>query len=359
LRAGRFKQEQENAHSEWNTIVHRFEKRYDKPGYLARCSRDLPNNWGMGKPLVQAAIAKADFQAAEQWLIKTFASYRRRLTGKREDWLPESSLLLIDARWIQDRSEMNQASELLSTWGMVGLKLGNDDRARAAHFQAAVMRDAEELQDLIDHFKRLREGRHSESLEKLFGQWQDEIARRSVSSHYGEAERKQNDTWTHWALTASAEGTAEAFRKKLDAWLERLQSTGKEFSAQWRALACLTVDLIGAADLKRTSPALAATALKGFMPKTALGDSRSTIAKNLCKSQTVDILMNIWKEQFVLIVPEPAGAGGHYEDSVSWAKALQALNPEAYTRLLRDWSSRHRRRRNLWEQFRKAGLTVE
>jgi len=71
-------------------------------------------------------------------------------------------------------------------------------------------------------------------------------------------------------------------------------------------------------------------------------------------------VMEFWKRNAALLVPDPAHAGGSdYTACAEWLAVVLDLDPPTYTRILQDWSVRHRRRRNLWQALRKRRLPLE
>lgn len=349
---GRFREEQEKTFSPWNEIAHELERRYDTGKYLARCGRDIENNWHMGMPLIDTAIAKKDWAGAEQWLTRTFAAYQHRSSGPQ--WFPESDLLASTSFYWRDRSDTGLAANMLGKWSLVSEETGNIERAIASRFQATVMRGPENLDRIIEELKALRSRNVHPSLERLFNQWQDLVAKQSLEM-YSE-ERHFTDTWIHWAIAARTNGNVEGFWKKLDAWLGSMMRGGGDFIKSWKLLACLTNDLSGTVLSRSRFPGLYSVALERFRSPSTLDDTRRSLVRNLCSSETPVTVLAIWKKQSFHIIPEPSGSGGDYRNPVAWAKALFEINPGDYERLIKRWKNVHHRRRNLWSALEKAKL---
>jgi hypothetical protein len=75
-----------NVYSPWHQIKHVYESRFDSTKYLETCRSHLDHNWRYGRPLIDDALNRNEFQGAERWLEKTFSSFlERKRKGK---WYP-------------------------------------------------------------------------------------------------------------------------------------------------------------------------------------------------------------------------------------------------------------------------------
>ncbi len=355
LQTGRFHEEQENAYSHWNAIAHEFERRYNKALYFERCSRDLEKNWQNGEPLIGKAMKEKDWKSAESWLVKTFASYRHRPAAPY--WYPEQSLLIADDRIYHNESYKSSVANLFKLWSTVCNNLDNSERSIASRFQAMVIRNPEKLVKIVNTFRELRKESNHESLAMLFKQWQDEIVHRSLP--FSIHQDGFHDTWIHWAITSLTEPSGKKdFEGKLDSWLHLLMQNSGTFKKQWKLLACLTYDLAGSSGLRKRFPGLFKTAIERFGRKSSLDKSRISLFVPLCPPNTADTVMEIWKKQFVYIIPDPAGSGSDYLRPVAWVKVLLEINPNKYSRIVKQWHIKHHRRRSLWQAMRNAKLPV-
>jgi hypothetical protein len=123
------------------------------------------------------------------------------------------------------------------------------------------------------------------------------------------------------------------------------------------ALAMLTLDVDTGGTLKRTAPALQRILLEECRNNDRTSKSRRSWVKRLHGAKLLPEVVAFWKLHAVDVVPDPANAfGSNYDDCAGWMAVVLELNPEAYQRILRAWSVKHKLRRNLWRAFQERNL---
>ncbi|MBN1602718.1 MAG: hypothetical protein JW915_14005 [Chitinispirillaceae bacterium] len=356
MAGGLFQKEQESVYSPWNTIMLEFKQRYDKEAYFSQCTRDLEKNWRLGIPLVENAYSNNDWNSTETLLFKTFASYRRY--HPKGDWFPETSLLFSKSHYHSEINAANELARLLQIWGDVSEKKDNRERAVAARFQEVMVHNSDDIDAVTNLFTTMRKKYEFPALDKLFRQWQDDIA--LASFRWCHNKHTSVETWLHWAIATQVEGTdgTARFRKQLDAWLFGLSGSSDEFVKHWKELATITVDLCTSTHRDKYS-GLFATAFQEFNTETDLDKSRRSLVGRLCCTETVEKMLDIWKKLFSHLIPNPATSSSDYLRPVAWVKVLFDLNPQAYSLLVGLWKVNHRRRINLWKAMRNAKLPVD
>ncbi|MGB9439722.1 MAG: hypothetical protein WCB15_17370 [Desulfobacterales bacterium] len=346
-----------NIYSIWHQINHDYESRFDSAKYLETCRRHLSRNWRYGRPLVDDALKRKEFQDAERWLEKTFASFLER--SKKGEWRPEISLLIGQPEYYMADGQ-EEIADLLRIWSQVSLKLGDLQRGAAAQFQGVIFRLPADCETVIKEYKRIITPKIKKILNPLFEQWKTEMAERSLSSYMDAP--PVSDSWVHWLIEASLDPKKkkEWFMNKLNGWLSELKIDKKTFKKQWRWLARLTPDLPGSKTLEKNYPVFYKTALsREASPDDLLGNFRTSGLKKMKAGPGLLVAMDVWKEHLHLIVPDPANAyKSDYSDHASWCKAVHELNQKAYKALLSRWRKKHNRRRNLWRDMKAIGLSV-
>ena len=346
-----------NVYSPWHQINHIYESRFDETKYLETCRQHLVKNWRYGRPLVDDAVDRKDYQEAESWLEKTFASFlARRRQGR---WYPEVSLIIGRHQnyMAKGRAEI---ADLLQIWGKVSLKLNNVQRAAAAQLQGVIFRLPVDCEAIIKEYKRLISPKIKKSINPLFEQWKTEMAERSFS-RYMDAPRA-SDSWLHWLIEASLDPKTkkEWFMRKLNGWLRELKKDKKTFKKYWPWLARLTSDLPNSKTLRQKYPVF----YKTVLPEEASSDDllanfRCSGLKKMKAGPGLAIAMDVWKEHLHLIVPDPANVyKADYTDHAAWCKAVHELNQKTYKALILSWRKKHNRRRNLWRDMRATGLSA-
>jgi hypothetical protein len=346
-----------NVYSPWHQINHIYESRFDATKYLETCRRHLVQNWRYGRPLVDDAVDRKDYQKAESWLEKTFASILERKNQVK--WYPEVSLL-IDQHQYSMAKGREDIADLLQIWGKVSLKLDNLQRAAAAQLQGVIFRVPADCEAVIKEYKRLIDPKITKSINPLFEEWKTEMAERSFS-RYMDAPRA-SDSWLHWLIEASLDpkNKKEWFMRKLNGWLRELKKDKKIFKKYWPWLARLTSDLPNSKTLKQKYPVFYKTALpEEASPDDLLGNFRRSGLKKMKAGPGLHLAMDVWKEHLHLIVPDPANVyKADYTHHADWCKAVHELNQKTYQALLSRWRKKHSRRRNLWRDMRAIGLSL-
>jgi hypothetical protein len=346
-----------DVYSPWHQINHVYESRFDSTKYLETCRRHLGHNWRYGRPLIDDALNRNEFQEAERWLEKTFSSLlERKRKGK---WYPELSLLMDQLEYYMEEGQ-EEIAALLLVWGEVSRKLGNPQRGAAAQLQGVIFRLPEDCEAVIKEYKRIIGPKTRKPVDPLFDQWKTEMAESSFS-RYMDAPTV-SDSWVHWLIEASLdpEKKKEWFLSKLNGWLNDLKKDKKTFKKQQHWLARLTSDLPNSKRLVQKYPVFYKTAIPAeASADDLLGTFRCSGLKKMNAGPGLLVAMGVWKEHLNLIVPDPADANkSDYTDHAAWCKALHELNQKNYTALLSQWRKKHNRRRNLWRDMKAIGLSV-
>ena len=356
LKGTDYAEDRDRLYSKWHKINHLYEERFDPARHLETCRKHLDRNWHYGKPLVDDAVARGDYRAADSWLDRTFASY---LGGARNSaWRPDQSLLLVERRygWTDDAEAV---AELLDCWATVSVRLGKKGIGAASRFQAAACRAPEDWQAVIRVYRKARSPDTDAVVDGLFSQWQTEMAWRSLRHELDEA--ALSSTWIHWLIGAALDGAAgkKPFVERLRGWLSELQSDGKMFVREWPLLARLTADLPGSDDLRKQYPAFADAVLPETEGSSKLDTARREALKKMGASICLGPALAIWSGMLRRIVPDPSAAhGSHYDMHAAWMKALYELNEQDCGRVLATWRKKHGRRRNLWRDMAGVGLPL-
>jgi hypothetical protein len=310
-----------NVYSPWHKINHNYESRFDSTKYLETCRQYLGHNWRYGRPLVDDALNRKEFQEAERWLESTFSSFLAR--KKQGKWYPEVSLLIGQhGHYMAEGRE--EIADLLRIWSEVSLKLGDLQRGAAAQIQSVIFRLPADCEAVIKEYKQMIRPKIKKTIDPLFEQWKTEMAERSFS-RYMDAP-PVSDSWVHWLIETSLDPQKkkEWFMRKINAWLSELKKDKKIFQKQWRRLARLTSDLPGSKTLEKQYPVFYETALpEEASPDDLLGNFRSNGLKKMKAGPCLSGVMDVWREHLHMIVPDPANSyKSDYTDHASWCKAV-------------------------------------
>jgi hypothetical protein len=347
----------ENTYSAWHQINHHFEERFEPGKYLESCQKHLQNNWRYGKPLVDDALSRKEYRAAESFLVQTFFSY---LSGyRKKTWYPETSLLLTERISHFEEGEKDIAL-LLITWSDVAIRLKNTGRSIAAKFQAVVFDAPEKWDAVLAGYRRLSGSDAQGTLSELFGRWKNEMAARSYSNFMESSSVK--DTWIHWLIDAQLDATEKRrwFLDKLAEWLSYLKDNSTAFKKQWHRLVPLTRDLPEGQKIAKKYPNFWETVLRESNLKDDLTRSRQNGLKQIKAGPYLTTVLEVWQKQLRHVAPDPADVRkANYEYHARWAHAVFELNKDGYKVLIAQWRKKHDRRRNLWRDLKMRQLPIE
>jgi hypothetical protein len=317
----------------------------------------LDLNWRYGRPLIDDAYKRNQFQEAEQWLEKTFSSLlERRRKGK---WHPESSLLLDQLGYHREDVRKDIAA-LLLVWSEVSLKLGNLQRQAATRFQSTIFKLPQDCDAVIKEYKRVVKPITRKTVDLLFEQWKTEMANRSFSRYMDTSDA--SDSWVHWLIESSLDpkNKNKWFLNKLNGWLNDLKKNKRAFKKQWQQLARLTSDLPDSKRMVKKYPNFYKTVLpEEELADDILGSFRRRGLKKMNAGPDLLLAMDVWQEHLHLIAPDPANVyKADYTHHAAWCKAVHELNQNSYSTLISQWRKKHSRRRNLWRDMKAIGLSV-
>jgi len=356
----------DNIYSSWHKINHLYEERFDPARYLETCRKHLGENWRYGRPLIDEAISQGDFQEAESLLIETFSSYLRP-AAKDKKWYPETALLIEEHRYFRGNEE--DINTLLETWSTVSKRLGNTKRSVASQLQSLILRAPDDWDAVIGEYKRGRNSETKETVDPLFVQWQNEMARRSVSTimdrsltdRYIMNRQAPSVTWIHWLIEAELDTAARSawFMEKLNAWLAYLKENVPIFREQWPWLARLTKDMPSSSTIDQKYPTFFKIVLPQDFGAPLLSKVRRSGLQKMDAASSLSTVMDAWKSNLRHIIPDPENAhSSDYTSHAQWMKALYELSREEYNSMLTQWQVKHKRRRNLWRDMKNQSLPV-
>jgi len=212
-------------------------------------------------------------------------------------------------------------------------------------------------------FRRVPQPTFSVLRERLFTQWRELVAEKSVGHFlyegYGSTKKPH---WVHALADAvwEGEGSQASFCASLRQWLKAAEENTETLRRSERALARLSLDLDSHSWLSPVSPTLERLLAYGWSDDPALRVSRRKWLERLGAASLVPELLAFWKRNVQRLVPDPGHSGGtDYKSCADWAKALWEMNQPSCKELLHQWSVVHHRRRNLWRALRAKGLPCD
>jgi hypothetical protein len=356
-----WKQALDSAHSSWFRIYKELCRSQDRPAYLENCRVRISQDWTLALPVAKDLERRkkhAEILALCAAALRSFLYLRE---GER--WELREELLVARAGYRLNGQLDARLPDLLQIWGRSARALEEEEIAAAARLQSDLLEEWRNWDKAIAAFHRIPQPRFAPLRERLFAQWRELVAERSVGSVlyglYGDLPQKPH--WVHALADAAWEG--EGSQDSFCAWLRQWLNTTERDCATLRrsqgALARLSLDLDSAAWLSSVSPTMARVLAYNQSNDPALGASRRTWLERLGAYSLVPELLAFWRRNAQHLVPDPAASGGtDYLSCADWAQALRELNPTSCKELLRQWSVAHHRRRNLWRALQTKGLSM-
>ena len=348
--------------SPWVHLRDALNRQFSPEDYLATCKAHLDANWLYGLDLIEDSLSKQDYDSAEAWLSKTSASYL--LLPVEAGWLPEQSLFIEHAQLISLK-EHNDIEKLFQAWITVERHLENSLRRAAAELQQAAFKHQFQIDRVLDACQVPMEATETrEALEPLLQAWKDHLA--FLSGFTPDTEEPEGDwSWLHWLIEArrKGEGHEHVFQKKIQGWLQQLMDKPEQIHSNYDTLSCLTLDLNHISELGQRCPMLIHVLdidNPAYHLDEELTTERHAQLSRFASDGLVQLTMNVWESCLHLLVPDPSTARkSNYMAHAKWLKALEEINPSACQAVLQSWQQTHKRRRNLWQALRDAGLNAE
>jgi hypothetical protein len=356
-----WKEALDSAHSVWFRIYSELCRSQDRPAYLESCRARISQDWTLALPVVKDLERRKKYA---ETLILCAAAVRSFLYLREgENWeLPEKLLIACAGYRVNGQFDA-RLLELLKIWGPSAATLQEEEIAVAARLQSDLLQDWRNWDKALAAFRRIPQPRFAPLRKRLFAQWRELVAETSVASDVFDRDghRPPKDHWVHALIDAAweAEGTQQSFCAWLRQWLKATERDGETLLHSQAALACLSLDLDGAAWLSSVSPTMARLLAYNHSYDRALAASRRGWLKRLGASSLVPELLAFWRRNTQRLVPDPANSRGpDYRNCADWIQALRELDPTSCKDLLREWSAAHRRRRNLWRALQAKGLSM-
>jgi hypothetical protein len=356
-----WKQALDSAHSGWFRIYTELCRGQDRPAYLENCRARVSQDWTLALPVAKDLERKKKHAEILALCAAALRSFLHLREGEKCELREE--LLVVRAGYRLNGQWDARLLDLLQIWGRSAFALQKEEIAAAARLQSDLLEDWRNWDKTIAAFRRIPQPRFASLRERLFAQWRELVAERSVGSVlyglYGDPHQKPH--WVHVLAEAAweGEGSQDSFCAWLRQWLNATERDCEALRLSQGALARLSLDLDSAAWLSSVSPTMARLLALNQSNDLALGASRRKWLERLGVSSLGPELLAFWRRNAHCLVPDPAASGGtDYQSCADWSQALREVNPASCKELLREWSVAHHRRRNLWRALQTKGLSM-
>lgn len=344
-----------SVHTEWYKIFHSFSQTYSPELFLEDCENSIEEDWKFGLPLLQHLINKKDFNEADEIVQQTVASFLFYKT--KQKWLPENSLLLIYHIYCTSYGADYKTEQLLKYWFAIAEGLGQEKRQAALKLQLVVFKKTYEFGEVIKIFREIKQLPFLNMTARLFNQWQLFILNNCVRNKFYDVEAGKK-TWIFRLLDTGFDDSKDKiwFENNVHEWLDSLLNPAL-FKTQYDLIYTLTNDLAQKSSLKKQYPTLFGHILDHAYVGKDTKEARCAWLEKMNGQQFIPKLMECWKKNIGVLVPDPADAyKARYDDHAQWMIVVNDLNPVTFRKIIAEWKTDYRRRKNLWAALRETGL---
>lgn len=356
-RSGRWAPALESARSAWSYLYRELCSQGDAPRYLESCREGISQDWELALPVVDDCCASEAFEAAVPVIEEAFCSM---LDRRERKWDPRTELLVRESSASYRADRIDSVLRLLDGWRKGAEALGQEETVRALGIQTALCRDWADWDAALKAFRRISYPKYAGLCGRLFAEWRSFVAEESLGHPTGRDGSRV--TWVHALADAARGGDCgpDSFQGFVRDWLKEAERGPKTLERNMRALEMLTLELDQGSRLQKASAMLHRLLSGRSRDDTALGASRRRWLERLAGPDLFSEVLEFWRRNTARLVPDPAHVRhAHYDRCAEWLRALFELDPEACRKLVRGWTTRHRRRRNLWIALRKLDLPVD
>lgn len=351
-----WKQALRSAHSRWFKLYEELCRSQDRPSYLENCRSRINQDWALALPVVKDLQRREEYAEVLKVCDVALRSFLHLPAGERRDL--REHLLFPRAGWSRSEEPDARLLELLGAWEQAADNLKNEELTAAIQLQIGLLRGWSNWDKALAAFRRVPQPHFSALRERLFVQWRDLVAEKSLDRFFDPWGKTPGPHWVHWLAEAAWAGPVgqESFHASLRRWLGEAERDAEALRRAQDALARISLDIDGASWLSNVSPALVRLLSCGWSDDRSLSHSRRTCLERVGASSLAPDLLSFWKRNLRRMIPDPAGSD--YERCAEWARSLWEIDKISCHELMGTWLVTHRRRPNLWKALRAKGLPL-
>ena len=347
-----------SSHSKWHRLLNALLAQFDTKSYLEDCMVQLDQEWSYGLPLIAHLMKKHDLVRADDVVAKTFASLLRFGFERNEEWIPEEKLLIERLKYHSPSPDAG-VMKLLACASTVAKGRRNADRAAIMDLQKVIYRDMYRWDEVSTAFRKLLGSSLGKPARMLLGRWENLMAKESFRNLNAD-KVELADTWVSWLIEARIDDAKgrKWFQTQVRKWLVFLKADPKQFHDSRSQIIALAGDLSSVTSLKKSHPHFAKLSLseEDYGVKRCASARRGWLQK-MGADSIVPSLIACVKKNALDLVPDPEHAcGSHYEEHAQWLRTVKEIDPSACRTIIDRWKTQHKRRRNLWDSLKRAGL---
>ncbi len=344
----------EAVHGGWFALYKKLCRKWDPRRYLEVCQKGVLQDWKLALPVMDDLIKRKAFQDAVALAQEAARSMLRMREG--ESWDPRKGLILNETSFPYDGDRDRAIPALLKRWNKAARNVGDDETACALELQLAILHDWTNGDAILQALPRIPPG-FDAMRERIYEGWRSLIAMWRVGSALDEFAEPDHG-WIQGlvdAIRVGKEGPA-MFRRVVLGWLDQTGKAPTSLLRGFKSLAVLTLDLNYGSEVKKASPALHLLLSREREGDRRVAALRRTWLKRLCAGELRPKVIQFWKRNASLFVPDPGHSGGDYRDCAEWPAILRDFDPLACRKMIERWKVAHRRRKNLWKTLEHAKL---
>lgn len=348
--------ELESPRSGWFQIHKALAERWDPALFAETCHANIAVDWTLALPLLKDLTKRKAFAEARPIIEEAVRALLRLDQGER--WNPRQGLLIQhpSLRFVQ--GQVSSHVELLRFWQRISAGTDDAELAAVLGLQVTVTRHWEDWDKTIKAFHTLEQSRVPIAVrDRLLEDWRLRVVNDSLSLPADGGSESLASRWLHKLVDFAIEGNdGEAFAEAVRSWLAEL-SERRTVDDCCSSLSTLTLDVDQSSVLKKTAPRFRQLLVRYANERGRLALSRRQWIKRLKGPLLLPDILEFWKDHAISLVPDPARAHrSRYYHQAEWMAAIRELDRKSYADIIEQWSVVHRRRRNLWNALKEAGL---
>ncbi|MCF6290047.1 MAG: hypothetical protein L3J03_03480 [Desulfobacterales bacterium] len=345
--------------SGWHHVYHALAKCFNQDTYLKDCGKLLARDWHYGLPVIEDRLMKGDRAGAEEIIKQVFKSYLGRRGQK--SWDPEKVLLINRLCYGYGNADTELCS-VFDHWLDIAGKEEKHVLKAALAFQLAVYHDPHAWDRIAALVRDFSASPAEQVIRGLCRQWMEYTVTVTLGLGFGRLSNTTPD-WLFFLLkTGINQENREYFHDRVGNWLHSLGSSLKprEILAdnyQVKSYCLLTDDILqiaGAAGRYANLRQAVNSLVYGGGKNKKI---RHAWLRKFKAEELLDDILSAWQHDIDKFIPAPESAEkSNYDVHALWLAAVHDIDRDFFNRILSNWKTEHKRRRNLWKAVRQKGL---
>src|ERR1035441_8227535 len=171
-----------SAHSAWFQIYKELCRAQDRPAYLENCRARIGQDWTLALPVIKDLDRRKDHAGVLEICAAALRSFLYLREG--ETWELQEHLLIERAGYRVGGELDGRLLDLLGTWQQAAKTLDREETSVAVRLQSDLLKGWRNWDKALAAFRRVPEPHLSSLRERLFAQWRELVAKKSLGDFF-------------------------------------------------------------------------------------------------------------------------------------------------------------------------------